>query len=165
MSIPAALLATSASADVLWDQIGSSTGENLTGDIYGSMHFLPEIPLTSDLAAVDAFTLEQHSTVDAVEFVLDGWSAFDGPADVTNWHVNIYSDLEAAASNLVGNILSQESMPIFVDEWSGDPRALEEGAAIGWFAHDGMAALDRPPLDVDLCEQIFAAGVASGASR
>ena len=52
-----------------------------------------------------------------------------------------------------------------VDEWSGEPRALEEGAAIGWFAHDGMAALDRPPLDVDLCEQIFAAGMASGASR
>ena len=120
MSIPAALLTTFASANVLWDQIGSSTGESLTGDIYGSMHFLPEIPLTSDLAAVDAFTLEQHSAVDGVEFVLNGWSAFDGPADVTNWQVNIYSNLEAAASNLTGNILSQESMPIFVDEWSGD---------------------------------------------
>lgn len=120
MLIPAALLAATASADVLWDQIGADTGEHLTGDIYGSMHFLPEIPLTSDLAAVDAFTLEQHSTVDAVEFVLDGWAAFDGPDDVTNWQVNIYSDLEAAASNLVGNILSQQSMPIFVENWTGD---------------------------------------------
>lgn len=41
--------------------------------------------------------------------------------------------------------------------WEGEARALEEGSAVGWFTPDEIAALDRPPLDIALCEQIFGA--------
>lgn len=40
-------------------------------------------------------------------------------------------------------------------DWRGDPRALEPGAAIGWFTPDEIAALARPPLDIALCRQMF----------
>lgn len=45
-----------------------------------------------------------------------------------------------------------------VSEWEGEPRALDEGAAIGWFTPEEIAALDRPPLDIDLCNQLFSSG-------
>jgi len=115
----AATFATAATGGTLFDQIGDLSGSSLTGDTYGSMHFLPEIPETSDLAAVDDFAFEHRNTVDAVEFILDGWYYFDGPGDVANWQVNIYSDLEAAATNLVGDILSHDSDPIFIEPWVG----------------------------------------------
>lgn len=113
-------LSPMASAEVLFDQIGGNDGSALAGDTYSSIHFLPENPLTDDLAAVDAFDLGQRSTVDGVEFVLDGWAAFDGPEDIVNYQVNVYSDLEAAASNLVGDILSFDSEPVLMEDWTGD---------------------------------------------
>ena len=41
-------------------------------------------------------------------------------------------------------------------DWRGEPCALEDGAAIGWFTPEDIAGLDRPPLDGALCAQIFA---------
>ncbi len=115
-----AALTTAAAGDTLYDQIGNNAGDSLTGDIYSSMHFLPVLPETSDIAAVDAVTIAERSDVDGVEFVLNGWGGFEGPAAVTNWQVNVYSDLEAAASNLIGDVLSQSSDPIFIEDWTGD---------------------------------------------
>lgn len=43
-----------------------------------------------------------------------------------------------------------------LDSWTGDPQALEEGAAIGWFTAEEINGLTRPPLDIVLCEQIMA---------
>lgn len=40
--------------------------------------------------------------------------------------------------------------------WTGEPQALEEGAALSWFTPLEMAALARPPLDVSLSAQLFA---------
>ena len=88
-----AALTTAAAGDTLYDQIGNNAGDSLTGDIYSSMHFLPVLPETSDIAAVDAVTIAERSDVDGVEFVLNGWGGFEGPAAVTNWQVNVYSDL------------------------------------------------------------------------
>lgn len=34
-----------------------------------------------------------------------------------------------------------------VDRWQGDPRALDEGAAIDWFLPAQIAGLELPPLD------------------
>lgn len=42
-----------------------------------------------------------------------------------------------------------------VADWAGEPVALDPGAAIGWFKPAEIAALDRPPLDRQLCAQIF----------
>ena len=41
-----------------------------------------------------------------------------------------------------------------IDRWTGDPRALE-GGAIDWFAPESVRALDKPPLDVQLCARLF----------
>lgn len=52
-----------------------------------------------------------------------------------------------------------------VAEWEGDPRALDEGAAIEWFRSDQFASLARPPMDRELCDRILAAGPDRGAGR
>ena len=50
------------------------------------------------------------------------------------------------------------------DAWIGEPRPLEDGSTLGWFTPDEIAALDRPPLDVALCAQIFGAAAMAGAA-
>ncbi len=45
-----------------------------------------------------------------------------------------------------------------VARWHGDPAALEDGAAIGWFSPPEIAALQRPPLDIALGRQLFGEG-------
>ena len=106
-------------ADVLFDQIGNSDGSSLAGDIYGSQSFIPESNLTAPIEAVDNFTLNTDSQIDAIEFVLDGWNGFDGPDGVVSWTVNIYSDLQAAASNLIGDVLSRTVVPEVNPTWQG----------------------------------------------
>lgn len=58
----------------------------------------------------------------------------------------------ASAAATAGNaaiVLSLYTVP----EWRGVPRA-EEGAEIGWFARDAIAALDMPPLDAVLARAL-----------
>jgi hypothetical protein len=112
-------IAAAAAGDVLIDQIGPLDGSAMAGNTYGSMRFLPDSPLTDDLAAVDNFTLDNSCTIDGVEFVLDGWYYFDDPNDIVQWEVNIYSDLTAATENLIGDVHASVSDPVFIDSWSG----------------------------------------------
>ena len=42
-----------------------------------------------------------------------------------------------------------------VDDWKGDPQAME-GGAIGWFAPEKASQLDLAPLDIELAEKLFA---------
>ncbi len=39
-------------------------------------------------------------------------------------------------------------------EWQGEPQALE-GGAVGWFSHQDVGGLDKPPLDVALAASLF----------
>jgi len=41
-----------------------------------------------------------------------------------------------------------------VASWSGEAQSLE-GGAVGWFTPDRIAALARPPLDVELARSLF----------
>jgi len=41
--------------------------------------------------------------------------------------------------------------------WRGEPAALE-GGEVAWFAAGEIAMLDRPPLDVALCDRLFSPG-------
>ena len=51
-----------------------------------------------------------------------------------------------------------------VGDWSGQPRALDAGAAIDWFTAEQISALQRPPMDTDLCRRIFAAPPGEGTA-
>ncbi len=42
-----------------------------------------------------------------------------------------------------------------VRAWTGEPRALE-GGEVGWFTPQQVMDLPRPPLDIALCERLFA---------
>lgn len=51
-----------------------------------------------------------------------------------------------------------DAMPIVillykVSQWDGDPKAIE-GEAVGWFAPDEVARLDKPPLDQALARSL-----------
>ena len=112
-------IATAASGDVLMNQIGPMDGSAMAGNTYGSMRFLPDSPLTHDLAAMDNFTLNQSNLLDGVEFVLDGWYYFDDPNDIMQYEVNIYSDIQAATENLIGDVYASISEPLFIESWTG----------------------------------------------
>ncbi|MDG1838158.1 MAG: hypothetical protein P8I91_05085 [Phycisphaerales bacterium] len=112
-------IAAVASGDVLLDQIGPMDGSALAGNTYGSMHFLPDSPKTDDLGAVDNFTLDQANVLDSVEFVLDGWYYFDDPNDIVQYEINIYSGIQAVAENLIGDLYTSISEPVFIDSWTG----------------------------------------------
>jgi len=119
MLLPLLLTAVVARGDILFDQIGGQDGGSMAGDTWGSMHFLPPPTIQLDLAAVDNFTLTSERRVTAVEFILDGWYNFGGPEGVAAIEVNLYSGLEAAMGNIVGDILSNRPEPIVVASWEG----------------------------------------------
>ena len=112
-------IAAVATGDVLINQIGPMDGSAMAGNTYGSMRFLPDSPLTHDLAAMDNFTLNQSNLLDGVEFVLDGWYYFDDPNDILQYEVNIYSDIQAATENLTGDVYASISEPLFIESWTG----------------------------------------------
>lgn len=41
-----------------------------------------------------------------------------------------------------------------IARWEGEPEALE-GGEVGWFSPREIAALDKPPLDIELAERLF----------
>ena len=41
-----------------------------------------------------------------------------------------------------------------IARWSGEPEPLD-GGALAWFRAEEACRLDRPPLDVSLCRQLF----------
>lgn len=41
-----------------------------------------------------------------------------------------------------------------IDQWEGEPQALE-GGAVGWFSPEEIAALPKPPLDEALAARLF----------
>lgn len=52
-----------------------------------------------------------------------------------------------------------------VGEWSGVPRALEEGAVVEWFLAQQLTSLARPPMDCELCERIVLADAGEQVGR
>lgn len=42
-----------------------------------------------------------------------------------------------------------------LSEWTGEPMALDAGAAIDWFTPREIAGLALPPLDRQLCRMVF----------
>jgi 8-oxo-dGTP diphosphatase len=42
-----------------------------------------------------------------------------------------------------------------IEECWGEPMPLERGSALDWFTPAEIFALERPPMDVALCERLF----------
>ena len=40
-------------------------------------------------------------------------------------------------------------------QWTGDPTALEDGAAVGWYTTDEVMQLPKPELDIALSHRLF----------
>lgn len=40
-------------------------------------------------------------------------------------------------------------------QWTGDPTALEDGAAVGWYTADEVVQLPKPELDIALSRHLF----------
>jgi hypothetical protein len=113
-------LASPAAAETFFDNIGPDNGSGLAGNMVGSMRFVPESPLASDLAAVDNFTLNTTADLEAVEFVLAGSYFYSGPESIEAYEVNIYSDLSAASESLIGDVHSSMAAPQIIESWTGE---------------------------------------------
>jgi hypothetical protein len=90
---------------VIMDQIGSMDGSDLSGGITGCQDFEAAYDIY-DIVTADSFT-GNSDTISMVEMVLNGWNGFTDPSTVTAYTANIYTDENAAAASLTGDIATE----------------------------------------------------------
>lgn len=105
---------STASADVVMDNIGAMDGSNMTGGISASQLFEASFAQYS-IAAIDDFSLGATTALNSVSFVIGGWNGYGGSGGILGYSVNVYSSIDAAGSNLAGDVLSMN-----FDSASGD---------------------------------------------
>lgn len=118
-------IVTSASGDVIFDQVGALDGSDQVNWTHASMQFSPSPPIGLDIAAVEDFQLTSTWNLNAMYAVLNGWSSFAGPSGVIEYEVNIYSSIDSPSTSLTGDILSIRSEGLIVDNWSGAGDLIE----------------------------------------
>lgn len=109
-------LAATAQADIVFDHIGPDDGSSLDDGYVVSQHF--DNPQW-DIAAITAFSLEAETVLSGLDFVLTGNANFQGPDVIADYEINVYSDLESASSNLIGDILSTNLSVVLDPDWTG----------------------------------------------
>ncbi|MBV7259768.1 NUDIX domain-containing protein [Erythrobacter crassostreae] len=66
---------------------------------------------------------------------------------------------DCAPAAFAQNVLSEDGIPIVIllyriERWVGTPEALE-GGEVAWFAREGIAKLEKPPLDCALVASLL----------
>jgi hypothetical protein len=108
-------------ANAQMDQIGPNAAATAWTNAYAAQDFESSFD-QYDIAVVDDFTLTGATNITRVEAVIGGWNGTQQSsfAGVTNWHVNFYSSLAAAAGNVFAG--DQGSFNIsassFDDSWA-----------------------------------------------
>ena len=106
---------------VIMDQIGSMDGSDIASGITGCQDFESAYDIY-DIVTADSFT-GNGDTISMVEMVLNGWNGFTDPSSVTAYTANIYTDENAAANSLTGDIATEiidAADATQSPDWTGD---------------------------------------------
>jgi len=101
------------------DQIGGSDGGSLDGNTTASQIFEPDFA-TYDIATLDNFSFDSQATVVSIETVINGWNGYADINAITNYTISVYSSVEAAGADLVGDVYSVDIMTPTFPDWTGD---------------------------------------------
>ena len=109
------------SQTVIIDQIGNMDGSDIGANITASQDFEAAYDIY-DIVTADNFngTIEN---IAMVEMVLNGWNGFVDPSTITGYTANLYTDENAAAVSLTGDIASE-----YIDAADVSMSALWQGA-------------------------------------
>ncbi|MEE2819865.1 MAG: hypothetical protein VX615_04555 [Planctomycetota bacterium] len=94
--------------EIIFDQIGPVDGTGIGTNITGCQYF-EEAYAQYSIASMDNVSFDNATSIGSVEMVLNGWNGFVDPSGVTAYQSNLYSSVEAAAVNLVGDISSSDA--------------------------------------------------------
>jgi hypothetical protein len=125
---------TTASGDILLDQIGSLEGEGVSFEVIGSQYFEPKFT-EYDLAVLDNFTVDAPINIHTVELVLNGWNGFEDPSSIQGFQANIYSSPVAASASLIGDVTFN-----YID-------AADANISEDWFGYGYLVSL---PVSLDV---------------
>ena len=101
-----------------YDQIGSSDGSALDGNITACQIF--EVANEAyDIATLDDFSFDSETTITSIEAVISGWNGYVDITSITNYTVSVYSSVDAAATNLEGDIYSIDVVTPTLPTWTG----------------------------------------------
>ena len=101
-----------------YDQIGAANGGDLAGNITASQIF-EAANSAYDIATLDNFTLDAETTIVSIEAVIDGWNGYADINAITNYTISVYSSVDAAGSDLVGDVFSIDIVTPIFPTWSG----------------------------------------------
>ena len=97
-----AILTPVFSQNIILDQIGQDDGSGIGGDVYVCQSF-ESVYEIYDVIVIDNFVAYGES-LNSIELVLEGWNGFTDPSTISGYSLNVYSSVEMASSNLIGDI-------------------------------------------------------------
>jgi len=115
------LFCASASAEVIIDQIGPMDGSGI-GVLNAANQYFESEYVSFDIGVIENVSIQEQSTLAAVEIVISGWDGFSDPTSITSYEANVYSNPSAASLSLLGNVATAEidvADATVVSDWYG----------------------------------------------
>lgn len=114
-----AAAASVGNADVLIDQIGADDGTNIDlANILANQIFEASFA-QYNISVTDDFDNAGGADLLTVEFVMGGWNGYTGPDGVSGYQVNVHSSVDAACTDITGDLLSWDGSGTAVADWAG----------------------------------------------
>jgi len=102
-----------------YDQIGSSDGALIVDAETSASQIFEVANEAFNIATLDNFIFESQTTITSIETVIDGWNGYITLDAITNYTISIYSSVDAAGADLVGDVYSVDIIEPILPEWSG----------------------------------------------
>jgi hypothetical protein len=100
------------------DQIGGSDGGSVGTNTTASQIFEQENE-AYNIATLDNFSFTSQTTVTSIEAVISGWNGYSDISSITNYTISVYSSVEAAGADLVGDVYSIGIVTPDLPAWTG----------------------------------------------
>ena len=108
-----------------YDQIGPLDGTLIVEAETTACQIFEEANEAYNIATLDNFMFDDQVTVTSIETVIDGWNGYNGLDAVTNYTISIYSSVDAAGADLVGDVYSVDIVEPTFPEWNGAGTLVE----------------------------------------
>ncbi len=102
-----------------YDQIGMPDGSMIVEAETTASQIFEAANEAYNIATLDNFTFDSQTTITSIETVIDGWNGYGGLDAVTNYTISIYSSVDAAGADLVGDVYSVDIVTPDFPNWTG----------------------------------------------